>query len=137
VLGLSVRNIKLLFCLPPTKFIVGIVYHAVNVISTKNVAIKLEPIDTENPQLQYEHSIYKSLAGVIGIPSVRWFGTEGDYNAMVLELLGPSLEELFNRSNHKFSLKTILILADQMVGAGHSDVMYDSAECQNRTDLTY
>ena len=52
VLGLSVCNIKLLFCLPPTKFIVGIVYHAVNVISKKNVAIKLEPIDMENPKNQ-------------------------------------------------------------------------------------
>jgi len=113
-----------LFCLPPTKFIVGIVYHAVNVILKEDVAIKLEPIDVEYPQLQYEHSIYKSLAGGIGIPSVHWFRTEGNYNAMVLELLGPSLEEVFNRNNCKFSLKTVLILADQMVGACHSDVLY-------------
>jgi serine/threonine protein kinase len=113
-----------MFCLPPTKFIVGIVYYAVNVISKEDVAIKFESIDVEYPQLQYEHSIYKSLAGGIGIPSVRWFGTEGDYNVMVLELLGPSLEEVFNRNNRKFSLKMVLILADQMVGAGHSDVLY-------------
>jgi hypothetical protein len=59
VLGLSVCNIKLC-CPPPTKFIVGIVYHAVNVILKEDVAIKLEPIDVENPQLQYEHSIYKA-----------------------------------------------------------------------------
>ena len=78
----------------------------------------------ENPQLQYEHSIYKSLVGIIGIPSVCWFRMEGEYNAMVLELLGPSLEELFNHNNCKFSLKMILILADQMVGASHSDVLY-------------
>lgn len=50
-----------------------------------------------------------------GIPNIRWFGPEGDYNVLVMDLLGPSLEDLFNFCSRKLSLKSVLMLADQMV----------------------
>ena len=52
---------------------------------------------------------------VEGIPNILWFGLEGDYNIMIMELLGPSLEDLFNYCGRKVSLKTAIMVADQMV----------------------
>jgi serine/threonine protein kinase len=77
---------------------IGIVYHGIDIVSKHDVAIKLEVIDVEQAQVEHEYQVYKSLAGGIGIPAVHWFGTEQDYNVLVLERLGPSLKDLFNRS---------------------------------------
>ena len=97
----------------------GDIYLGINIISGEEVAIKLESVKAKHPQLEYESKVYKTLAGGVGVPFVRWFGTECDYNAMVLDLLGPSLEDLFNFCSRKFSLKTVLLLADQLVRSSY------------------
>eukprot|EP00951_Prasinocladus_malaysianus_P034934 scaffold356558_cov42-Prasinocladus_malaysianus.AAC.1 len=93
----------------------GDIYLGTQVQSGQEVAIKLESIKTKHPQLLYESKLYKILSGGTGIPVVHWYGVEGDYNVMVLDLLGPSLEDLFNFCNRKFGLKTVLMLADQLI----------------------
>ncbi|KAF5345207.1 hypothetical protein D9758_009654 [Tetrapyrgos nigripes] len=93
----------------------GDIYLGVQITTGEEVAIKLESVGTKHPQLEYEAKVYKRLAGGVGVPYVRWFGTENDYHAMVVDLLGPSLEDLFNFCKRKFSLKTVLLLADQLI----------------------
>ncbi|XP_050363090.1 casein kinase 1-like protein 7 [Argentina anserina] len=93
----------------------GELYLGVNVQTGEEVAVKLEPVKTKHPQLHYESKLYMLLQGGTGIPHLKWFGVEGDYNVMVIDLLGPSLEDLFNYCNRKFTLKTVLMLADQLI----------------------
>jgi len=52
---------------------------------------------------------------LVGIPVLHWFGQEAGLNVMVIDLLGPNLEDLFNLCQRKFSLKTVIMLADQMI----------------------
>ncbi|KAM7432655.1 Casein kinase I isoform delta [Porites harrisoni] len=92
----------------------GDIYLGTNISTNEEVAIKLECVKTKHPQLHIEAKFYKMMQGV-GIPIIKWCGTEGDYNVLVMELLGPSLEDLFNFCNRKFSIKTVLLLADQMI----------------------
>lgn len=94
----------------------GDIYLGTNISTGEEVAIKLECIKTRHPQLHIESKIYKLMQGGVGIPQMKWCGSEGDYNVMVMELLGPSLEDLFNFCSRRFSLKTVLLLADQLIG---------------------
>lgn len=93
----------------------GEIYRGVNLATGEDVAIKLEPIDAKPPQLLYESKLYKILVGGVGIPYIYHYGPEGEYNVLVMDLLGPSLEDLFTVCNRQFSLKTTLMLADQMI----------------------
>ncbi|KAI4379980.1 hypothetical protein MLD38_006214 [Melastoma candidum] len=93
----------------------GEIYLGTHIQTNEEVAIKLENIKTKHPQLLYESKLYRILQGGTGIPNIRWFGVEGEYNVLVMDLLGPSLEDLFNFCSRKLSLKTVLMLADQMI----------------------
>lgn len=81
----------------------------------EEVAIKVTHIRDGPEALQYEADTYAELSGGVGIPRVLWFGPESDFYVLVHELLGPSLEDLFNHGDRKFSLKTVLLIADQAI----------------------
>ena len=98
----------------------GEIWMAVHQKTKETVAIKFEDVNSKHQQLYYECKIYlwfHSDSTVIGqaIPQVLYYGTEGNNNLMVMDLLGRSLEDLFNDCSRKFSLKTVLMIAQQMI----------------------
>jgi serine/threonine protein kinase len=93
----------------------GIIYDGVDTTTNKHVAIKYESKKSEAPQLRDEYRTYKLLQGFTGIPNAYYFGPESMYNILVIDLLGPSLEDMFDTCNRKFSVKTVCLAAKQML----------------------
>uniref|UniRef100_A0A1B0D223 non-specific serine/threonine protein kinase n=2 Tax=Phlebotomus papatasi TaxID=29031 RepID=A0A1B0D223_PHLPP len=94
----------------------GDIYLGINIVNGEEVAIKMESKSARHPQLLYEYKLYKVLAGGVGIPHIRYYGEDRNHVVLVMDLLGPSLEDLFNFCSRHFTIKTVLMLVDQMIG---------------------
>lgn len=93
----------------------GILCQGYNLKTNEEVAIKLERLMTEQPMLHYEALLYKKLQGQQGFSNLHWTGVEGDFNVMVMDIQGPSLQNLFEFCEYKFDIKTILWIGSQMI----------------------
>ena len=92
----------------------GTVYSGTNLLTKKPIAIKLEKktpflntLETEAYRLIY-------LQGE-GIPQIICYGSNHQHNILVQELLGRSLDDLFNSLKRKFSLKTVCVVGIEMI----------------------
>ncbi|KAF6769659.1 hypothetical protein AHF37_11855 [Paragonimus kellicotti] len=97
----------------------GEIFLAVHRKTNEQAAVKLEVYKSGVPvQLQTEFHLLRALNNNPGITKIYWFGRDGVqnlYTALVMEYLGPSLEDLHVYCECKFSLKTVAMLADQML----------------------
>lgn len=98
----------------------GEIWRALNLKTKTDYAIKFEEINAKHQQLYAECRVYlwfhsDSTVLAQAIPQVIYYGIEGNKSIMIMELLGLSLEDLFNKCNKKFSMKTVLMCVDQML----------------------
>lgn len=113
----------------------------------KLVAIKLEPRKNDIQLLRSESDIYRYLyLEGRGIPRFYWSGVQDDYNVLIIEMLGPNLETLFSKCGHRFSLKTVLIIAQELIqkfqyvhsrGIVHRDIKPENFLIGLRNDQVY
>ena len=80
---------------------------------SKYYAIKLERKELQN-LLENESIIMNFLKGP-NIPYIKSYGSSGDFNILVMQLLGKDLQILFSEKKNSFSLKTVCMLAYQMI----------------------
>ncbi|VDD83963.1 unnamed protein product [Mesocestoides corti] len=109
----------------------GTIYLGVNAKTGEEVAVKVETSQIRHPQLMYESKLYRILSGGTGIPHMRYFGREGENSYLVIDLLGPSLEDLFLYCSRRFTTKTVLMLAEQMI----SRIEYLHSKCYLHRDI--
>jgi len=93
----------------------GDIYFAVHAGSGKEVAVKLESVKSKHPMLLHEAKLLKQLEGAPGFATMHYCDTVEDHNVMVVDLLGPSLEDLFNLCKRIFSLKTMFDVGRSVV----------------------
>lgn len=95
----------------------GEIFLAQNTKTKSEVAVKVESVKTKPQSLPYESKVYQRLRGGPGIPEIHYFGTDKvrELNILVMDLLGPSLEDLFKFCGGKLTYKTTIMLADQMI----------------------
>ena len=94
----------------------GHVYKCLNIKTNKEYSIKVESNVTTNPQLLHEYKILKLLEGNEGIPNTYLFKNIGGESIIVMDLLGPTLEDILqDTKTKKFTLKTCLMVLKQIV----------------------
>jgi serine/threonine protein kinase len=92
----------------------GDVFEAEDSQNGRIVALKFET-DADTPQLPNEYKMYRTLQGMDGVPQIYSMFEHHKSNVLVMDSMGPSLEELFVRCGRRFSLKTTLMIADQII----------------------
>ncbi|XP_038714289.1 casein kinase 1-like protein HD16 [Tripterygium wilfordii] len=63
----------------------------------------------------YEWQVYNTLGGSHGVPRVHYKGRQGDYYVMVMDMLGPSLWDVWNNNSNTMSTEMVACIAIEAV----------------------
>lgn len=94
----------------------GTVRMCENLYKEAPCAVKMEYISKRKMHLSLENRIYKRIGRAVGFPEIYHYEqfVFNKYNALVMELLGPSLQEIYKKIT-RFSLKTVLQIIQQVL----------------------
>ena len=104
---------RLKYCVGRGAF--GSVYASEDLQTSREVAVKLQSNPAKGHLSEREIEVYQQVNGAVGFPKVHLSGVENDRYYVVMDLLGKSLRVLLRENEKKFSLKTTLMLMDQML----------------------
>ncbi|OVA20234.1 Protein kinase domain [Macleaya cordata] len=81
------------------------------------VALKFEHRSSKgcNYGPPYEWQVYNVLGGSHGVPRVHYKGRQGDYYIMVMDMLGPSLWDVWNNNSHTMSIEMVACIAIEAI----------------------
>ena len=90
----------------------GCVFKGINIINESEIAIKAEKKNSKFLLLETESQFLQNLKGY-GIPEIKSFGYSGNFNILIMELLGPNLLQLKEKKN--FNIKDIAMISIQII----------------------
>ncbi|KAF7814226.1 casein kinase 1-like protein HD16 [Senna tora] len=81
------------------------------------VALKFEHRSSKgcNYGPPHEWQVYNTLGGSHGVPKVHYKGRQGDYYIMVMDMLGPSLWDVWNNNSHTMSTEMVACIAIEAI----------------------
>ena len=93
----------------------GKCFKGINIKNNEEICFKIEKKSSQKTFLKIESQALENLKGGKGIPDFYLFGYSDNFNILIMELLDKTIENVFEKNNHNFSIKTTCILAIQLV----------------------
>ena len=93
----------------------GKCFKGLNIKNNEEICFKIEKKTSQKTFLKIESQALESLKGGKGIPEFYLFGYSENFNILIMELLDKTIENVFEKNNHNFSIKTTSIIAIQLV----------------------
>ncbi|GJM94850.1 hypothetical protein PR202_ga11532 [Eleusine coracana subsp. coracana] len=86
-------------------------------VNALEVAIKFEHRTSKgcNYNAPYEWQVYNTLSGIHGVPRVHYKGKQGEYYIMIMDMLGPSLWDVWNNNSHSMSVEMVACIAIEAI----------------------
>lgn len=109
----------------------GSIFEVQDITTGKIYAMKLERNNMSSPQLGHEYQVYQLLDSPPGVSHVYDYWTEERFRGMIMERLGFSLGYYFRKCGRSLTLKTVAMVAIQML----SRIEYLHSRCFIHRDI--